>query len=331
MTEPVRATLAAVAKLAGVSPSTASLAFNGSGPVAEATRERVRQAALELGYDGPDPRARSLRRGRSGIIGVVLEEALREAFRDPMNLAMLDGIADVTGAAGNSLLLLTESAGPGSALVDAPIDAAVLFGCSPVVDDKVRIVQKRGIPVVAIEGRPLPGVVDVGLDSREATRALAAHLHDLGHRRVALVTLELDRDRHRGVLNPARIDRATSFTALERIRGGARGLPLDRRSSDPRQHDRRGTPGWPRPARPGCERIGGAPDRDHRAERPARGRGDPCGARTRPRRARRPQRRGIRRRAGRRSARAGADDDGAAGPREGARGRAGARRSAGGA
>ncbi len=225
MTEPVRATLAAVAKLAGVSPSTASLAFNGSGPVAEATRERVRQAALELGYDGPDPRARSLRRGRSGIIGVVLEEALREAFRDPMNLAMLDGIADVTGAAGNSLLLLTESAGPGSALVDAPIDAAVLFGCSPVVDDKVRIVQKRGIPVVAIEGRPLPGVVDVGLDSREATRALAAHLHDLGHRRVALVTLELDRDRHRGVLNPARIDRATSFTALERIRGAQEVYP----------------------------------------------------------------------------------------------------------
>ena len=222
---PVRPTLAAVARLAGVSPSTASLAFNGSGPVADATRERILNAARELGYDGPDPRARSLRRGRSGIIGVVLEDSLRDAFRDPMNVVMLDGIADVTGPSGNSLLLLTETAASGSSLVEAPVDAVVLFGCSPSVDSKVEIVQRRGIPVVAIEGRPLPGVLDIGLDNREATRALAEHLHGLGHRRVALVTLELDRERRRGILTPSRIEAATSFTALERVRGAQQVFP----------------------------------------------------------------------------------------------------------
>ena len=216
-----RPTLAAVARRAGVSASTASLAFNNSGPVASATRERVLAAASELGYAGPDPRARSLRRGRSGIVGVVLEEALRYAFRDPMNVLMLDGIADVVGAAGFSLLLLTEAGAGDSSLIDAPIDAVVLFGCSPVVDEKVEIVQRRGIPVVAIEGRPRAGVVDVGLDNREATRALAQHLHDLGHRDVALVTLELDRDRRRTILTPSLIEGATSFTALERILGAA--------------------------------------------------------------------------------------------------------------
>lgn len=214
-----RPTLAEVARRAGVSASTASIAFNGTGPVSEATRAKVMAAAGELGYAGPDPRARSLRRGRSGIVGVVLEDALRDAFRDPMNVLMLDGIADVTGPAGNSLLLLTETGGASSSLVGAPIDAAVLFGCSPVVDDKVEIVQRRGIPVVSIEGRPRDGVVDVGLDNREATRILAAHLHDLGHRDVALVTLELDRDRRRATLTPSLVDAATSFTALERIRG----------------------------------------------------------------------------------------------------------------
>lgn len=212
-------TLAEVARLAGVSPSTASLAFNNSGPVSAATRARILVAAEELGYAGPDPRARSLRRGRSGIVGVVLEDALRDAFRDPMNVLMLDGIADVTGPAGTSLLLLTETGGGGSSLVDAPIDAAVLFGCSPVVDEKVEIVRRRGIPVVAIEGRPRLGVVDVGLDNREATRVLAQHLHDLGHRHVALVTLELDRDRRRIPLSPELVAGATSFTALERILG----------------------------------------------------------------------------------------------------------------
>ena len=61
-----RPTLAAVASHAGVSPSTASLAFAGSPRVAPATRERVLAAAAELGYGGPDPIAASLRRGRSG-------------------------------------------------------------------------------------------------------------------------------------------------------------------------------------------------------------------------------------------------------------------------
>jgi DNA-binding LacI/PurR family transcriptional regulator len=220
-----RPTLAAVARRAGVSPSTASLAFNDSGPVAGATRDRILAAARELGYDGPDPRARSLRRGRSGIIGVVLEESLRDAFRDPMNVVMLDGIADVTGPSGNSLLLLTETAASRASLVEAPIDAVVLFGCSPSVDSKVEIVQRRGIPVVSIEGRPLPGVLDIALDNREATRALAEHLRTLGHERVALVTLELDRDRRRGILTGPRIDAATSFTALERVRGAQEVYP----------------------------------------------------------------------------------------------------------
>ena len=43
-----RPTLAAVAQLAGVSNSTASLAFSGTGPVSDATRERVLAAAREL-------------------------------------------------------------------------------------------------------------------------------------------------------------------------------------------------------------------------------------------------------------------------------------------
>jgi DNA-binding LacI/PurR family transcriptional regulator len=220
-----RATLAAVAKHAGVSASTASLAFNNSGPVSASTRERVLASAAALGYAGPDPRARSLRRGRSGIVGAVLEDTLRDAFRDPMNLLMLDGIADVVGPAGNSLLLLTETSDSGSSLVDAPVDAVVLFGCSTRVDEAVNVVLRRRIPVVSIEGRPLEGVLDVGLDNRSATASLARHLKELGHRDVALVTLEIDRNRTVGPLTRERIDRATSFTAQERIRGAQEVYP----------------------------------------------------------------------------------------------------------
>ena len=60
-------TLADVADAAGVSLSTASLTFSGNKPVSSTTRERVLAAAAALGYAGPNPLARNLRQGRSGL------------------------------------------------------------------------------------------------------------------------------------------------------------------------------------------------------------------------------------------------------------------------
>jgi DNA-binding LacI/PurR family transcriptional regulator len=213
-----RANLAAVAALAGVSASTASLAFSGAGPVSDATRARVLAAAATLDYAGPDPRAQSLRRGRSGIVGVVIEDRLRDAFRDPMNIAMLDGIADVTGSAGLALLLLTDTGGSGDIAV-APMDAVVLIGCSTRLDHSVVTLRQRGIPIVAIEAAHMDGVVPIDLDNREATRRGAEHLRDLGHERVAIVALPLAPDHARGALTPEREFSSSAFTATQRILG----------------------------------------------------------------------------------------------------------------
>jgi DNA-binding LacI/PurR family transcriptional regulator len=213
-----RPNLAAVAALAGVSASTASLAFSGAGPVSDATRARVLAAAETLNYAGPDPRAQSLRRGRSGIVGVVIEDRLSDAFRDPMNVAMLDGIADVTGTAGLGLLLLTDTGGAADISV-APMDAVVLVGCSTRLDQSVVALRQRGIPIVAIEAQHMEGVVAIDLDNREATRRGAEHLRSLGHSRVALVTLPLAPDRARGELTAEWEAASSAFTAIERIRG----------------------------------------------------------------------------------------------------------------
>ncbi|BDZ39876.1 LacI family DNA-binding transcriptional regulator [Microbacterium suwonense] len=80
-----RATIADVAREAGVSTSTASVVFSGKVNVADATREKVLAAAASLGYAGPDPRAASLRLGRSGIVGIVLGESCgtRSSTRSP--------------------------------------------------------------------------------------------------------------------------------------------------------------------------------------------------------------------------------------------------------
>jgi DNA-binding LacI/PurR family transcriptional regulator len=217
-----RPTLVAVARAAGVAPSTASLAFSGTGPVSEETRARVLAAAAELGYDGPDPRARSLRRGRSGVIGVVMDERLSDAFRDPVNVLTLDGIAEVAGEAGASLLLvrspLDDERGAGP-LVDAPMDAVVLVGCNVRVDPAVAVLRRRGIPVVAIEADDIEGAVPIKLDNREGSARAAEYLRDLGHAAVTVVALPLDASHHRGPISPERFAAGAAFTTMERLRG----------------------------------------------------------------------------------------------------------------
>ena len=219
-----RPNLAAVAALAGVSASTASLAFSGAGPVSDATRAKVLAAAATLDYAGPDPRAQSLRRGRSGIVGVVIEDRLSDAFRDPMNIAMLDGIADVTGTAGLALLLLTDTGGAADISV-APMDAVVLIGCSTRLDQSVVTLRQRGIPIVAIEAEHMPGVVAIDLDNREATARGAAHLRGLGHERVAIVSLPLEPSHDRGRLTPERELASSAYTATQRILGARDEFP----------------------------------------------------------------------------------------------------------
>lgn len=214
-----RPNLAAVAALAGVSASTASIAFSGAGSISAATKERVLAAAATLDYAGPDPRAQSLRRGRSGIVGVVIEDRLRDAFRDPVNIAMLDGLADETGVIGSGLLLLTDTGDGQISIENAPVDAVVLVGCSTRLDAAVAILRQRGIPLVAVEAEPMDGVLAIDLDNREASHELAAHLKDLGHERVAIVALPLTTSRERGPLTPELEAASTGYTASARIAG----------------------------------------------------------------------------------------------------------------
>ncbi|MEO5534970.1 MAG: LacI family DNA-binding transcriptional regulator [Pseudolysinimonas sp.] len=214
-----RPTLAAVAARAGVSVSTASLVFSGAGPVATATRERVLAAASELDYGGPDPTARSLRRGRSGVVAVVTEDRLVDAFRDPMNLAFLDGVAQAFGDERAGLLVIPLAAEPETDLAASPMDAAILLGCGLDLTASVDALRRRRIPIVAVEADALEGVIAIDLDNRDASRRGAELLRDLGHRDVAVVTLALDVARIRGVLTPEREAASTSATARQRLAG----------------------------------------------------------------------------------------------------------------
>ncbi|WP_193597470.1 LacI family DNA-binding transcriptional regulator [Microbacterium sp. YJN-G] len=222
-----RATIADVARAAGVSTSTASVVFSGKVNVADATRARVLEAAAELGYAGPDPRAASLRRGRSGIVGVVLSGELRYAFLDPVTTAMMDGLAEALDPAGAGLLLMRddphgEEIPP---IAEAPVDAVVLIGCSARAEQALDAVRQRGLPVVVIEGDAGEGVPQITLDNREASAKVTRRVFQLGHRRAATVTLPLDAARERGPLTAERVSAATVDVTLDRLAGFRESFP----------------------------------------------------------------------------------------------------------
>lgn len=216
-----RATIADVAREAGVSTSTTSVVFSGKTKVSDATRQRVLAAAALLGYAGPDPRAASLRRGRSGIVAVVLEGQLRAAFLDPITIPMMDGLTDAIASLGAGVLLLRDEPGDdgASALMTAPVDAVVLIGCSGRTRASLKVVRSRGLPVVVIEGDAGEGVPRITLDNREAAAEVARHVQSLGHKRVATVTLPLDSERVRGAISSADWERATVDVTLDRFAG----------------------------------------------------------------------------------------------------------------
>ncbi len=218
-----RATLADVAAAAGVSRSTASLAFSGSGPVAGATRERVLTAARDLGYAGPDPTAASLRRGRSGVVGVVVGERLRDAFRDPYVVTMLDGLVDVLAGEGLAILLLPmthDVSGPAAEQYRVAAMDALVFATGGLPDDPaLAVAAGRGLPVVAVEGPEAPGASMVRVDDREGTARAVRHLLDLGHRDVAVVTMPWRLDGSEGPLGERRRRPGGFADHVNRLRG----------------------------------------------------------------------------------------------------------------
>jgi DNA-binding LacI/PurR family transcriptional regulator len=217
---PRRPTIADVAREAGVATSTASVVFSGKANVAATTRERVLAAAAELGYAGPDPRAASLRRGRSGIVAVVLEGHLRAAFLDPVTTAMMDGLTDGLADLSAGILLMRDEPGEeGAAITHAPVDAFVLIGCSGRTKASLEVVVGRGLPVVVIEGDAGEEIPRITLDNVAASADVAQHVHDLGHRDVALVTLSLDSERERALVTPERVANATVDVSVHRLEG----------------------------------------------------------------------------------------------------------------
>ena len=184
-----RVTLRVLAEDLGVSRATVSNAYNRPDQLSEALRARILARAGELGFAGPDPVARGLRRGRVGAVGVLVDHSISYAFSDPVAVLVLDGLAEELQADGFGLLLHAAS-GPagGEELVRAAaVDGWVLMtvrGRHPTV----AAAAAAGRPIVVLDEPALPGVPRVTIDDAGGARAAAEHLLALGHRSIGVLT-----------------------------------------------------------------------------------------------------------------------------------------------
>jgi DNA-binding LacI/PurR family transcriptional regulator len=224
-------TLKDVADALGVSRTTVSNAYNRPEHLSEALRETVFAKARELGYFGPDPMARALRRRELQTIGVVFHHDMGYALGDPATIACLAGIAkeldrrhlwlQFIPKMGRKLML--------AAAFQSTADAMIVH--SEIGPEFMHEITATPKPVVLIDSL-VPGIASVRTDDRRG--AMLAMQHALASRPDVVIALcflvnEVERARIVSKAAPPR----SGYVGSERVAGycmaaRAAGFPLEK-------------------------------------------------------------------------------------------------------
>jgi DNA-binding LacI/PurR family transcriptional regulator len=183
-----------LAALAGVHPSTVSLALSDDPRLPEPTRDRLQRLAREHRY-APNPAARWLRKARTGTLGLVFwgEAHMEEDGRARIGLPLMAAVEAAVESGFQALVIpATPERLEGQPIDEvvghAPIDGALFFGTTHDREGLARLVR-AGFPAVHFGRRLLPGadLAYVSADYRGGSREAVDHLVAQGHRRIAMV------------------------------------------------------------------------------------------------------------------------------------------------
>jgi len=223
-------TLKDVAERAGVSRSAVSRTFTAGASVSARTREKVEQAATQLGYS-PNALASSLTTGRTKMIGVVSNN-----FHNPVFLEVFDRVTKDLQSRGLRPLLvnLSDETDPAKSLAllrQYSVDG-VIVASSTLPVTFAEAFADAGVPVVHPFGRqhPNPKVTTIGIDNHAAGRLAADTLIARGYTRVAFLggpeSATSTQDRYAGfnesVLRHKGITTSVSFADSYSFEGGRR-------------------------------------------------------------------------------------------------------------
>ncbi|MFJ8053316.1 LacI family DNA-binding transcriptional regulator [Streptomyces luteogriseus] len=172
-----------VAQAAGVSQAAVSLVLGDKwrGRVSQATAERVREAARDLGYR-PNLAARNLRLGRTRTVLLVVPALTTEFFA-----GVYTGATRVAAEHGFGVVLYPSPEGIGPARDPFASAQAALDGviASSMAADALTAIRGEALPLVMLDSDPAGslGAATVNLDIADGVRQATEHLLSLGHRR----------------------------------------------------------------------------------------------------------------------------------------------------
>ncbi|MET0764439.1 MAG: substrate-binding domain-containing protein [Blastococcus sp.] len=182
------ATLKDVAETAGVSLATASRVLSGGGASSPEARRLVLAAAAELQYIASGP-ARSLRRARTDVLGLLISD-----IRNPFFADLAHGVEREARDRGYAVLLANVDEDPAQeerylrAFASQRVDGMLVV---PQGNDAARMsdLLSAGRPAVFVD-RTLPGleVPTIGTDNVLGVRQAVEHLVRRGHREVAYIS-----------------------------------------------------------------------------------------------------------------------------------------------
>lgn len=215
------ARLSDVAERAGVSKATASNVFNRPHLVRAEVRARVLAEAAAIGYTGPDPMGRLLSAGKVNAIGVATAEPLSYFIEDPFARSLLLGVTEACDARGIGISLISSASEDALAwsIRSAVVDGLVLF-CVEDADRLIAAARERRLPFVTLSfGDTDDAVSVVGVDDFAGARLAAGHLTALGHRRFAVLSMDLGGPGHAGRVTMDAVLAASYATSRIRVEG----------------------------------------------------------------------------------------------------------------
>ena len=183
--------LSDIARLAGVSVTTASYVINGKAEqqrISSATVERVRAVVEEHGFT-PNPQAAGLRSRRTRTLGFILPD-----LENPSYARIAKLLEQGARARGYQLLVASSDDAPDSERQLLQLfraqrcDALFVASCLPAEDDSYRTLQAQGLPIIAIDRvMPAEQFCSVISDDQQASLQLTRSLLQPQPKQIVLI------------------------------------------------------------------------------------------------------------------------------------------------
>ncbi|MBK5201019.1 MAG: LacI family DNA-binding transcriptional regulator [Spirochaetaceae bacterium] len=186
-----RPTIKDIAKESGYSKTAVSFAFNEPSRLSSEAVKKILETANSLGYF-PNPLARNLSLQKHFSIGFLLPQNINHTMNNPYILKVIEGISKVCESENYTLTIIPPlRSSIEEAVKSAAVDGLITMGMG--LENKiVEILDKRNIPLVAIDGNPSQNIPSVNIDDERASHDIMCEVLKRGHRNITIVSLSED-------------------------------------------------------------------------------------------------------------------------------------------